>query len=365
MIEQSQLITIAQQFQPEKRVITVESFGNGNINDTFLVTLGDNRASFVLQRINTAVFSQPELVMGNMRLVTEHIKSKLPPKGQHRWETPQVLTTDNQQNYVKDSADNYWRAITFINNAQSFDIIQNLNHAQEIGYALGLFHSLISDLPSDNLADTLIGFHITPNYLRQYDQVIAQHQPEASPEVNYCLNIIADRRNWVNILENAKAKGELPLRIIHGDPKINNILIDVDTKQAVSMVDLDTVKPGLIHYDVGDCLRSGCNPLGEETEDWEDIFFETELCEAILTGYLSQASSFLIENDYKYLYDSIRLITWELGLRFFTDYLAGNVYFKVNFSENNLYRAIAQFKLLESIESQEATIKQIIKLLRP
>jgi hypothetical protein len=130
------------------------------------------------------------------------------------------------------------------------------------------------------------------------------------------------------------------------------------------MVDLDTVKPGLVHYDIGDCLRSGCNPLGEETGDWEAVRFEPELCRAMLTGYLSLAQDFLTENDYAYLYDAIRLLTFELGLRFFTDYLAGNVYFKARHPEHNLVRALVQFKLTEKIESQAATIGAIIRDLR-
>ncbi|MGB5712258.1 MAG: aminoglycoside phosphotransferase, partial [Waterburya sp.] len=133
---------------------------------------------------------------------------------------------------------------------------------------------------------------------------------------------------------------------------------------AVAMIDLDTVKPGLIHYDIGDCLRSGCNLLGEETEDWSQVSFEPELAEAILKGYLKVAQDFLTEDDYQYIYDSIRLLAFELGLRFFTDYLEGNVYFNVSHLEHNLARALVQFKLTESIEKQELIIKQIISNLR-
>jgi hypothetical protein len=141
-------------------------------------------------------------------------------------------------------------------------------------------------------------------------------------------------------------------------------MIDNATGQAISIVDLDTVKPGLVHYDIGDCLRSGCNPLGEETEQWEQVRFDPELCQAILQGYLSLAREFLTENDYEYLYDAIRLISFELGLRFFTDYLEGNVYFKADHQEHNLARALVQFKLTESIESQATAIRFIIRDMR-
>jgi len=139
------------------------------------------------------------------------------------------------------------------------------------------------------------------------------------------------------------------------------VMIEESTGRAVSLVDLDTVKPGLIHYDIGDCMRSGCNPLGEETEQWEAVQFDPEIGAAILEGYLTQARNFLTEADYEYLFDSIRLLTFELGIRFFTDHLAGNVYFKVKHSEHNLQRALVQFKLTESIEAHEADIRNIIE----
>jgi len=148
---------------------------------------------------------------------------------------------------------------------------------------------------------------------------------------------------------------------VHGDPKVNNVMIEESTGRAISLVDLDTVKPGLIHYDIGDCMRSGCNPLGEETEDWETVHFDPEIGAAILEGYLTQACNFLTAADHEYLYDSIRLLTLELGIRFFTDHLAGNVYFKVKHPKHNLQRALVQFKLTESIEAHEADIRSIIR----
>ncbi len=158
--------------------------------------------------------------------------------------------------------------------------------------------------------------------------------------------------------------GTLPLRAIHGDPKVNNVLLDKATGRAVSLVDLDTVKPGLIHYDVGDCLRSSCNPLGEETEQWEQVRFEPELCRGILQGYLPHACRFLTEPETGLLYEAVRLLPFELGLRFFTDYLEGNVYFKVKHADHNLARALVQFRLAESIESQEATIRRMLAEMR-
>lgn len=363
------LVAIANQFTFQGRVVEIQEFGNGNINRTFRVTLeGAEARHFILQQINTQVFRQPEQVMQNMCIFTQHARQRLqatPLATGRRWQVPCVLPTRDDRNCWFDVKERVWRAIEYIEGVRSFDTVQNRNLGQEIGIALGTFHWLLSDLPVERLADTLPGFHITPDYLQHYDAV-QQTRPTrevATAEVEYCLQFVRDRRNLVPVLENARAAGKLQLRPIHGDPKINNILIDTTTGQAVSMVDLDTVKPGLIHYDIGDCLRSGCNPLGEETPNWQTVRFDLDLCETILQGYLSVASTFLTANDRHYLYDAMRLIAFELGLRFLTDYLEGNVYFKVNYPENNLARALVQFKLTESIESQEGRIRQLIRSL--
>ncbi|MFZ2198549.1 MAG: aminoglycoside phosphotransferase family protein [Thermodesulfovibrionales bacterium] len=358
----------AEQFRPRGMVIDIREFGNGNINSTFLVTLDTiSEKYFILQRINTMVFRQPELVMLNMRICTEHVRRRLdltPLCTGRRWEVPRVLLTREGNDHWLDSEGSFWRAISFIEGSRSFDTIRNIDHAGEVGYALGMFHTLLSDLPPERLADTLEGFHITPGYLRHYDEVLAKHSVNRSDEVYYCLQFVQKRRSLAHVLENAKTQGRLLLRPIHGDPKVSNIMTDIATGQAISIVDLDTVKPGLVHYDIGDCLRSGCNPFGEETEKWQEIHFDLALCQAILKGYLSMARGFLTADDFYYLYDSIRLIAFELGLRFLTDYLEGDVYFKVRRQGHNLARALVQFRLTESIESQETAIRSIIRDIR-
>ena len=356
------LTSVARQFKPDISIAHIERYGSGNINSTYLVTL-DRQPPFILQRLNTKVFCQPELVMDNICILSNHVRQKLDRSiyRDRRWQIPEVLFTTQKENHYLAEDGSFWRAMTFIDNSQSFDTIQSSQHAKEIGYGLGMFHRSIDDLPATRLADTLEGFHITPNYLKHYHDVITAIQIKPSVEVDYCLEFISDRPELPYVLENAKASGELKLRTIHGDPKINNIMIDCSTNKAVATIDLDTVKPGLIHYDIGDCLRSGCNILGEETDRWEQVRFEPELARSILKGYLEIARDFLTENDYKYIYSSIRLLSFELGLRFFTDYLEGNIYFNVKHPEHNLARALVQFKLTESIEEQQTAIEQTIK----
>lgn len=360
--ELARLIAIAQKFSPQQEIENLQPFGSGNINDTFLVSQQGIDQPFILQRLNTNVFREPELVMQNLRIYGEHVSDRLKNKPLDRqWTVPQILATDQGQDYYQTDHGEFWRSLSFIADSRSFDAMENSEQAQEVGYALGTFHHLTSDLAPEKLADTLEGFHITPRYLGQYEEVLAKSNIARSAEVDYCLQIVSDRQDLAHILEDAKASGKLPLRTIHGDPKVNNILFDRQTNLAVSVIDLDTVKSGLIHYDIGDCLRSGCNPAGEEIEDWESVEFNVELCEAILLGYLSTARSFLTAYDYEYIYDAVRVITFELGLRFFTDHLAGNVYFYVKYPEHNLLRSLVQFRLLESIESQKSVIKKIVK----
>ena len=381
----SLLWAIAGRFVRSGQVSDIRPLGNGNINSTFLVTVSlpsrsDSR--FVLQRINAQVFRQPELVIQNMAALSEHLRGQ-PANLSRRWETPHLLLTQQGEHFCIESGE-YWRAISFIEDSHVLETVESLAHAEEVGYGLAMFHRLISTLPVDRLADTLEGFHITPAYLDHYAQVLTQRCPAGkttatdadanaaltealdslqAEQVHYCLAFVAQRQDWAPVLERAKAAGDLQLRPIHGDPKINNIMLG-ENGQAVSLIDLDTLKPGLLHYDIGDCLRSGCNRLGEETEDWESVVFDVELARAMLRGYLAQARDFLSESDYLYLYDAIRLLAFELGLRFFTDYLAGNVYFKVKHPTHNLIRALVQFKLTESIEAQEETLRSIIKSLR-
>jgi len=353
--------SIAKQFALQRRVLEVHEFGNGNINDTYLVTTDFNEEPhFILQRINQQVFKQPKLIMKNMCIFTEHMRKRAREDG-HLWEMPRVLKTIEGQDFYLDDENNFWRAISYVEGARSFDTIISTDHAREVGHALGTFQHLISDLPVETLSDTLEGFHITPRYLEQYDRTLSHNGFASNAEVRWAKEFVAARRKWAHVIEDARVQGKLQLRPVHGDPKVNNVMIQEGTGRAISLVDLDTVKPGLIHYDIGDCMRSGCNPLGEETEQWEAVCFDPEIGEAILTGYLTQARNFLTTADYEYLFDSIRLLAFELGVRFFTDHLSGNVYFKVRHPQHNLLRALVQFKLSESIEAHETDIRNIIQ----
>ena len=342
---------IAEQYTD--RITSITALGNGLINDTYWVV--SDSATLVLQRINSHVFPNPRQIMANLQQLTRHISQKSPEAV--KLKIPALLQTNAQQDYFQDTRGQYWRALEFIENTQSLEALTSLQQAQQVGFALGHFHCLVSDLNIDGLFDTLPGFHIAPSYMADYQRVLNANNGEFTNLSEFCRAYIAQHEHWVSVLEDAKHQGELTLRVIHGDPKLNNFLFDKDSQQIVSLIDLDTIKPGLVHYDIGDCLRSACHQSSTNE-------FSLEICQVILESYLAEVKSFFSGADYAYLFAAIRLIPFELGMRFYTDYLAGNQYFKVTDPAQNLHRAVAQFKLSASISRQEAAIQTIIDRLQ-
>lgn len=363
------LESIAERFAVPGRLVTIGPMGRGNVNDTYLAVF---RTAFseqrvVLQRINTRIFRHPSWIMANLRVLTEHAHRRIEREasGADRiWQIPRIVPAKDGKDGVRGRDGSYWRALTLIASASSFERSQSAEHALEAGTVLGQFHRLLSDLDPKKLRDTLPGFHQTPLYLKRYERVRLSHGAarllKASAEARRLATFIEERRSFVGVLEDATRRGELSSRVIHGDPKVSNIMIDDLTGKGTSIVDLDTVKPGLIHYDFGDALRSICNQAGEEADDLASVRFDTDLCAAFVKGYMARARDFLTPGDRRYLYDSIRLIAFELGLRFFEDHLAGDKYFKVSASGHNLRRARVQFRLCESIEAREKPIRSVL-----
>lgn len=361
--------TIATQFDVPGRLVTLRPIGAGNVNDTYLVILRTtfSEEQYILQRINRTVFKDPAAVMSNMKVVTDHAHKRIASEADSAdriWQLPRVISAKDGGDFVLDGEGEYWRALSMIASTISYDKVSKPEHAAEAGLVLGHFQRIISDFPIERLADTLPGFHITPAYLSSYDEALeneaGQVRLAALSEARRLSQFVEARREFASVLEDAREAGELRERPIHGDPKITNVMIDKFTGKGTCIVDLDTVKPGLIHYDIGDAVRSGCNPAGEETTDLSEVFLDLGLFEALVRGYLTEAKEFLTEKDKLYLFDSIRLITFELGLRFFADYLAGDVYFKTNYDIQNLNRARVQFALCESIEAREEKMRSIL-----
>ncbi|VGO15754.1 N-acetylhexosamine 1-kinase [Pontiella desulfatans] len=361
---------IAEQFEVSGQLASIRPTGSGNVNDTYLAVFRTHFSEerIIVQRVNSHVFAQPEWIMENMSILTNHCHKQLQSESataDRIWQLPRIVPCRDGQDFFRDGQGDFWRALTLIASAKSYDVAQSAEHAFEIGTVLGQFHRLVSGMNPLSLRDTLPGFHETPKYLELYDAVIqtpaAKELAESSMEVRNLQRFVEERREFASVLQDALDHGELELRLIHGDPKISNVMIDDDTGKGTAIIDLDTAKPGLIHYDFGDALRSLCNRSGEETGELGKVVFDLDLCEAFVRGYIAYARDFLTDNDKKYLYDSIRLITFELGLRFFQDYLADNRYFKVKTPEQNLQRAKVQFRLCESIETRRRQIKEVLE----
>ncbi len=368
------LSILINQFNIKGRLVSLLPFGAGNINDTYLAIYRNTftETQVILQRVNRQVFPQPEVIMENMHEITKHCHEKLETdalagRDDRVWQMPRIIKAKDSKDYVLDDNGDVWRVITRIMSAKAFDVAQGPEHAMECGAALGHFHYLISDMDPAKIKDPLPGFHVTSGYLAKYDETLktahAQELLKASIEARRMAKFIEERRDLALSLETAAAKGELVKRMFHGDPKVNNIMIDDVTGKGTAMIDLDTVSPGLIHLDFGDALRSICNPAGEEETDLAKVVFDEDLCTAFCKGYMREAGSFLTDADRAYLYDSIRLLPFELGLRFFQDYLAGNVYFKTRQPQQNLNRARVQFRLCESVEARERSIRGLLQKL--
>ncbi|MGX9726512.1 MAG: phosphotransferase enzyme family protein [Candidatus Electronema sp. VV] len=341
-------------FRPNDALASLAPLGSGRVNDTWLAVTAAG-GKYVLQRLNPAVFPEPALVQANLLRVTEHLRASLPADSVFKIFA--VIRSPAGLNSWTDSGGACWRLLSHLDGA-ALEAVENAEQAREIGTALGLFHQLLATLPQPPLADTLPGFHNSLLYLAEYE---ARQSAPCQPEVADCRDFIRQRREDFFLFEQAQRRGEITEQTAHGDPKVGNFLFSHDKKQVVSLLDLDTVKPGLLLHDLGDCLRSCCNPLGEEVDNLNEVVFRQDLFIAVLRGYFSRAAALLKPGDIRLLADSARLISLELGLRFYSDYLAGSRYFKAIHPEQNLFRARTQFALVRSFENQYTELQEAVR----
>ncbi len=345
----SLLESVVQKFIVPPARIEYSTIGQGNINDTYVIRCGTD--PFILQKINADVFPVPERVADNSARVSSYIHQQ--PTKSEETIFPEILLTLDGKNYCKHDDGSVWRAQKMIGNGEVFEYISNTNQAVEIGQCLARFHQQVAGLSPDTLEIALPGFHHLPGYLHNYDKVLGNYTDERSEEIRWCIEVIEAIRSEGNFFIRALEKGELSLRVVHGDPKVSNIIFDRHTGKALTVIDLDTVGPGLVLQDIGDSLRSCCL-TGSEDGYNQEINCNIEILEAVLCGYSKHMS--LSEFEKEAIYNTLRLITFEIGLRFFTDYLAGDVYFKTTFPKENLQRACNQFKLVNSITRQRDII---------
>lgn len=333
----------------------VQELGAGNINVTYLVTTA--RQSFVLQRINHQVFPDPIAVAENFTVIVQHLEERQRQLGTHSGFAG-LLPTREGGSWFQDDVGEVWRAQKYLT-GRPLARINNAAQATEVGLALGRFHHLIGDLAVERVQEPLPGFHVLPAYLQEFDRLNGGFLKARDATLRHCLAMVEDYRDMAPLLQQAGAQGILQTRIIHGDPKLDNFLFDAAQKRVVSLIDLDTVGPGLLHYDLGDCLRSCCNRGGEGGDPLK-VRFDMDTCRAWLEGYCRQMGESLSRHDREYLYEAVLLISFELGLRFFTDHLRGDTYFKVRREGENLQRALVQFALVGCIAKQEAGLRALL-----
>ncbi|MDD4181204.1 MAG: aminoglycoside phosphotransferase family protein [Victivallaceae bacterium] len=330
-------------------------YGNGNINDTFQVTFdqGGSRIRYILQRINSNVFKNPPQVMENIDRITQHLLRKIrhePIGGKRR--TLRFLRSFSDYPYAQDDDGDFWRATIFIENARSYEVLENEEQAFNVAKAFGQFTGDLSDLPGERLHEIIPDFHDTPKRLDALELAAKEDRVGRAKEVGAEVEFALKRREETGILLELQKNSDIPERITHNDTKANNVLIDDLTGEGVCVIDLDTVMPGLALYDFGDMVRSGCNPAEEDEVNLDNVYMKFSMFEAMLRGYWDSCGSSLTEAEKQYLPFSGKLITLEIGTRFLTDYLNGDTYFKTKRPSHNLERCRNQFKLVESMEQQ-------------
>ena len=354
------LTAMAAAFDLPGPVERVEPLGSGNVNDTFLV-----ETAWLPAAALRAAASQPAGVPPSRSGHGQHPHRRgacggAAGPGLSRAGAAPLGTAPggaeprlDRRAWVE-RGEEFWRMLTFVEGCRSVDVVASADQAREVGFGLGLFHHLISDLPPDRLADTLEGFHVTPAYLAHYDAVLSDTPAAAGSDLAHCRAFVEDRRGFAPVLEQARAAGLLLPRPIHGDPKVNNVMLDLRIGSGRGPGGSGHGQAGpdpLRHRRLSAfLLQSG---PGRKPRTWRPFTSISISAGDVLSGYLAAASGFLTESDYDHLYAAIRLICFELGLRFFTDHLAGDVYFRADHRGHNLQRALVQFRLTQSIEAQE------------
>ncbi len=324
----------------------------GHINRTYAITLNSGEQR-LLQMINVNVFKNPIELMDNAMRVTEHIRKKIEAEGgDPSRETLSVFFTKDGKNCFFDSKGECWRFYNFVDNAFSYNIIENDEIFYRAGAAFGKFQSQLADFPGETLYDTIPFFHNTyKRFLNLKDSAeknASGRKDNVLAELEFAFAREEDTKVIVDLIE----KGEIPVRVTHNDTKLNNIMFDNDTNEAICIVDLDTVMPGSALYDFGDAIRFGASTAAEDEKDLSKVSMDINLYEKYVKGYLSTAGKSLNEKEIEYLPFSAKLLTLECGMRFLADYIDGDIYFGTAYPEHNLDRCRTQFKLVADMESK-------------
>ena len=345
-----------------------EELRNGHINTTYRACYRSEDGQedrYILQRINDYVFKDPAQVMRNVEKVTRHITWKLLRRRKNAaGQTLNLFPARGGRNYiVLPEEGGMWRCYNNIEGTHTYDVVENIRQAYQAGYAFGSFQDLICDMNPEDIRESIPDFHNTP---KRYADLLKSVEADVKGRVANCLPELELLKSWENRysrITDMLASGELPTRITHNDTKINNVMLDEETDDAVCVIDLDTVMPGTVLYDFGDMVRTATCMAKEDEEDLSKVHMEMPFFESLAEGYLDAAHGFLTQKEVEFMPFSGWLITAEIGIRFLTDYLDGDLYFRTSKPDHNLIRARNQFKLAQSIDSQVISMGKYVRRL--
>ncbi|MDR3252636.1 MAG: aminoglycoside phosphotransferase family protein [Tannerella sp.] len=356
-------LKILAHFALDDSAVEASPFGNGHINDTLKVKTASGQDKYVLQRINHHIFTNVDMLQNNIHTVTSHIRKKLEAKGESdidRKSLTFIPTTDGKRYYH--DGENYWRVCLMIPDSKSLEeVTPELSY--EAGKAFGEFQSMLADIPDGTLGETIPDFHNMEFRLQQFHDAIKADAAGRLHEVKGLVEEIEKRAKTMCIQEELHREGKLRKRINHCDTKVNNILFDVASGKVLCVIDLDTVMPGFVLSDIGDFIRTGANTGAEDDPDLDRVGVDLDIFKAYASGYMETARSFLTPLEISLLPYGGRLLTYMQTVRFLTDYINGDTYYKIHHPEHNLQRTKAQFKLLQSLEAQAEEMDRIISSL--
>lgn len=355
---------IAAQFAIYGDFVDAFPYGSGHINDTFCAVFdqGACRVRYIIQRVNSYIFKNPEGLMENVARICRHsfdkLKANNAPDASRR--TLTLIPTKSGKDWFVDAEGNVWRCYIFIERARGYDVIETTEQAFQAARAFGNFQKLLVDIPGGRLVETIPDFHNTRKRFETFQKSLAADVKNRAAGVKKEIDFILAREKDCSIVLDAMANGEIPERIAHQDTKLNNVLIDDYTLEGICVIDLDTSMPGSALYDFGDMVRTSTSPAKEDEVDLSKVAMQFQYFEALAKGYLSSAGDFLNAKERELLPFSGKLLTLECGMRFLTDYLDGDLYFKTARPDHNLDRCRTQFRLVECIEEQMDAMNALV-----
>ncbi len=360
--ENPELLRIAEKFEIMGELENVEPHGNGHINDTFLLTCrlqSDETCKYILQRMNHEVFKDPKGLMENVTGVTTFLRKKIEEHGgDPERETLNVVPVRGGGSYLEVDG-GFWRIYKFVEGADSFDLVERPEDFYESAVAFGHFQKLLADYPAETLHETIPNFHNTVDRLEKFKKAVKEDSMKRAAQVEEEIRFVLDREGDCHVLCDLLASGEIPLRVTHNDTKLNNIMLDHVTRKGICVIDLDTVMSGSALYDYGDSIRFGANTGAEDEKDLSKISCDLELFALYTKGFIEGCGGSLTEKEIRLLPMGAKLMTLECGMRFLTDYLEGDHYFKIHRPEHNLDRCRTQFCMVKDMEDKWKRMQEI------